>query len=338
MIIPESISQLFITNKAKINKVINEYALFFTRNYKGIDSSLIKKYFWKYIKNENLHAKHQMVEWYHSFAKMLFYFTAERILCIEKRIDDKTESFFLELTQYLFNRTMKAAKYIDIPYLEDISNNIPNKNEDQIYQLMSELNERRIEGNLLSNIINDKGKTIKSKIRHFKEEFNQNYGIFENTCYELSQFWGKKELKNKTYDKNMTNIFQMHVRNERTPPQFTNDILINLKHIRNACAHARITQFNENQIKIVDMNKSKINYEITTDVSFLDQANYLLLTCQKSIEAACQMIIVGKEITDINKRYTVNIKCPNCRKRDIIFWPPWQTTKNCRKCKKKFKK
>jgi len=166
------------------------------------------------------------------------------------------------------------------------------------------------ESDILNILVNPKINVYR-KIRVFKEQYMSFYALFLDRCKligdELSKYEGNRKVGR--YGNDPYKIFQLRNNNQYTPPDFIKDMIIELVHIRNACAHSGITVLNENEVQIIDRHSNgEISFNETVQIKDLIIYFIRLFSLDKEFENLALLIYIIGWLNEINLKRTEKSK------------------------------
>ena len=318
--------------KDLIDNAIETITSDFNRKYKVILEDKVKDTFWKLA---TLNKSYNSSHWYDIFAVLIGRLISYEIMLKAGRNVKEPYRIHKEWYEYLSKRIIPHEPNLPVKFLKKLVSNYPVVNFNLGYSQLKEVESIIKEYDLL-DVFEDYSIDIHTKIRKFKETYLNFYNLFlsrsEYVGNELSRFEGNKKYGR--YGNNLNNIFQLNNNNQYTPPDFVNNIIITLIHVRNACAHSGIIVLNGNEVQIIDKRPNgTVTFNEKFEINQIPKFFYRLLSIDKEFENISLLLYVNRWIRELTQKYKRIFRCKECGDIGTYFIPPGTQFIICSKCK-----
>ncbi len=279
----------------------------FNARYKFIEKENAKDIFWKLA---TLQKELDPNNCYDIFAlfigRMLFY----EILKKEKSNVEEQYQIHKEWFEYISRRIKPHVAKLSEKFLRILFSYYPAGDITEGVSKLEMTKDMIEEFDILNVLVNPRINAYK-KVRAFKEQYMNFYDLFLDRCKligdELSRYEGNRKVGR--YGKDPYNIFQLRNNNQYTPPDFIKDMIIELVHIRNACAHLGITVLNENEVQIIDRYPNgEISFNETVQIKDLIIYFIRLFSLDKEFENLALLIYIIGWLNEISLKRTEESK------------------------------
>jgi len=223
----------------KYKEFINEWIDNGYNNYlyqiKCLSISRVKSTFWALVKNEK---EYNSSSWYDFFSVTILRTISFDILKKEHRIEDESLITHRMWFRYLMERIIPHQNSISDDFYQKLYSDQILGEFERAFQVVKNGLSIIAEYNII-DVLWDVNIDNTTKLRKFKESYENAYAIFLNYCsyfgFELSKYEGNH--KKGRWGDRIHEIFYLHSNHPNRPPELIEQNLDLLRHVRNSFVH-----------------------------------------------------------------------------------------------------
>ncbi len=266
--------------KCFIDENASQLILSFKQMFNWIEVEPLLEKLWGSINQKNP----ECYDWEFLFIRLIKEVLTPILLNKIGRVKNEILKLSSKWFEYLISRTISHLPSFPADFCTLLHTSAP-VSDTQAYKAQEKRLERIYEKNNLMNAYNSGGADIIEIVEVFEQNFGNQYPLFLSRCKYLGDEWGKHESK--TYGNDLNLIFQLRNINDRTPPNFVRDTIIELIHVRNAPSHkdtCGIIPVNEKEVRIRDRKADgTLTYDKTIPKEDLWKFFYKLLVLDRGL-------------------------------------------------------